>query len=114
MAKRMEPIGRVVGGTYDGSFIYWLIDREGEEYFAVSPNERLRIGLIVRLEDNPITFEIHDGDIARMEVKDVAFLHEDLAVYTKNRGKILMRVNRRASEKLQSMSPDVKSQVREK
>ena len=104
MAKRLEPIGRVVGGTYDGSFIYWLIDREKKEYFAVSPNDRLRIGVFVQIEDNPITFEIHDGDIAKVELKDEAFLHEDLAVFTKHRGKVFMRVNRRASKKLQSMS----------
>ena len=104
MAKLIAPIGRVVGGSYDGSFIYWLVDKDEKEYFAVSPNERLRIGMFIRIEDNPITFEVHDGDIARIETKDEAFLHEDLAVYTKHRGGILMRVNRQAAEKLRKMS----------
>ena len=44
------------------------------------------------------------GDIARIETKDEAFLHEDLAVYTKHRGRILMRVNRQAADKLRAMS----------
>ena len=104
MAKLIAPIGRVVGGSYDGSFIYWLQNKDGTEYFAVSPSERLRIGIMVRLEDNPITFEVRDGDIARIETKDEAFLHEDLAVYTKHRGGILMRVNRQAADKLREMA----------
>ncbi|MBO4359183.1 MAG: hypothetical protein J5796_05225 [Erysipelotrichaceae bacterium] len=104
MAKHIAPIGRVVGGTYDGSFVYWLIDKDETEYFAVSPNDRLRIGIVVRLEDNPITFEVRDGDVARIETKDEAFLHEDLAVYTKHRGRVLMRVNRQAADKLRSMA----------
>ena len=108
MAKLIPPIGRVVGGSYDGSFIYWLIEKDQTEYFAVSPNDRLRIGMFIRIDDNPITFEIHDGDIARIEAKDEAFLHEDLAVYTKNRGKILMRVNRQAADKLRAMSDEKK------
>ena len=104
MAKRLEPIGRVIGGVYEGSFVYWLIDQDKTEYFVISPNTRLRIGMFVRLEDNPITFEIRDGDIARFELKDTAFLHEDLDLFTKHRGKVAVRVNRQASEKLQSMS----------
>lgn len=104
MAKYIPPIGRVVGGTYDGSFVYWLINKDETEYFAVSPSDMLRIGFVVRLEDNPITFEIRDGDIARIETKDEAFLHEDLAVYTKHRGCVLMRVNRQAADKLRSMA----------
>lgn len=103
MAKRLEPIGRVIGGINDGSFVYWLIDRDQKEYFAISPNPRLRIGMFVQIEDNPITFEIRDGDIARFELKDQAFLHEDLDLFTKHRGKVQVRVNRQASEKLQSM-----------
>ena len=87
MAKLIPPIGRVVGGSYDGSFIYWLIEKDQTEYFAVSPNDRLRIGMFVRIDDNPITFEI---------------------VYTKNRGKILMRVNRQAADKLRAMSDEKK------
>ena len=62
------------------------------------------MGLLVRLEDNPITFEIRDGDIARIEMKDEAFLHEDLAVFTKHRGKVVMRVNRQAADKLKAMA----------
>ncbi|MCR5035110.1 MAG: hypothetical protein K6B42_06835 [Clostridia bacterium] len=104
MAKYIPPIGRVVGGSYDGSFVYWLITKEETEYFAVSPNERLRVGIFVQIDDNPITFEVRDGDIARVETKDEAFLHEDLAVYTKHRGKIFMRVNRQAADKLRSMA----------
>ena len=104
MAKLIPPIGRVVGGSYDGSFIYWLIEKNQKEYFAVSPNDRLRVGLFVQIDDNPITFEIRDGDIARIEAKDEAFLHEDLAVFTKHRGRILMRVNRQAADKLRAMS----------
>lgn len=104
MAKLIPPIGRVVGGGYDGSFIYWLIDRDQTEYFVVSPRDRLKLGLLVRLEDNPITFEIRDGDIARIETKDEAFLHEDLAVFTKHRGKVVMRVNRQAADKLRQMA----------
>ena len=104
MAKLIPPIGRVVGGGYDGSFIYWLIDRDQTEYFVVSPRDRLKLGLLVRLEDNPITFEIRDGDIARIETKDEAFLHEDLAVFTKHRGKVIMRVNRQAADKLRQMA----------
>ena len=104
MAKYIPPIGRVVEGSYDGSFVYWPIEKDETEYFAVSPNERLRVGIFVRIEDNPITFEIRDGDIARIETKDEAFLHEDLAVYTKHRGKLLLRVNRQAAEKLRSMA----------
>ena len=104
MAKLIPPIGRVVGGSYDGSFIYWLIDKDQTEYFVVSPRDRLKIGLLVRLEDNPITFEIRDGDIARIETKDEAFLHEDLAVFTKHRGKVIMRVNRQAADKLRQMA----------
>lgn len=104
MAKLIPPIGRVVGGSYDGSFIYWLIDKDQTEYFVVSPRDRLKMGLLVRLEDNPITFEIRDGDIARIETKDEAFLHEDLAVFTKHRGKVIMRVNRQAADKLRQMA----------
>ncbi len=104
MAKLIPPIGRVVGGSYDGSFIYWLIEKDQTEYFAVSPNDRLRVGLFVQIDDNPITFEIRRGDIARIEMKDEAFLHEDLAVFTKHRGKVVMRVNRQAADKLRSMS----------
>lgn len=104
MAKLIAPIGRVAGGSYNGSFVYWLIDKDQTEYFVVSPQERLKMGLFVRLEDNPITFEIRDGDIARIEVKDEAFLHEDLAVFTKHRGKIVMHVNRQAADKLKSMA----------
>ena len=104
MAKLIPPIGRVVGGSYDGSFIYWLIDKDQTEYFVVSPRDRLKLGLLVRLEDNPITFEIRDGDIARIETKDEAFLHEDLAVFTKHRGKVVMRVNRQAADKLRQMA----------
>ena len=104
MAKLIPPIGRVVGGSYDGSFIYWLQDKDKTEYFAVSAADRLKIGIMVRLEDNPITFEVRDGDIARVETKDEAFLHEDLAVYTKHRGRILMRVNRQAADKLRAMA----------
>lgn len=104
MAKLIPPIGRVVGGGYDGSFIYWLIDKDQTEYFVVSPRDRLKLGLLVRLEDNPITFEIRDGDIARIEEKDEAFLHEDLAVFTKHRGKVVMRVNRQAADKLKQMA----------
>ncbi len=104
MAKLIPPIGRVVGGSYDGSFIYWLIDKDQTEYFVVSPKDRLKMGLLVRLEDNPITFEIRDGDIARIEMKDEAFLHEDLAVFTKHRGKVVMRVNRQAADKLKAMA----------
>ena len=104
MAKLIPPIGRVVEGTYDGSFIYWLITKDQTEYFAVSPKERLRVGVFVQIEDNPITFEVRDGDIARVETKDEAFLHEDLAVYTKHRGKIFMRVNRQAADKLRAMA----------
>ena len=104
MAKLIAPIGRVVGGSYDSSFVYWLQDKDGTEYFVVSPNDRLRIGILVRLDDNPITFEIRDGDIARVETKDEAFLHEDMAVYTKHRGKVFMRVNRQAADKLRAMS----------
>ena len=104
MAKLIPPIGRVVGGGYDGSFIYWLIDKDQTEYFVVSPRDRLKMGLLVRLEDNPITFEIRDGDIARIETKDEAFLHEDLAVFTKHRGKVIMRVNRQAADKLRQMA----------
>ena len=104
MAKLIPPIGRVVGGGYDGSFIYWLIDRDQTEYFVVSPRDRLKLGLLVRLEDNPITFEIRDGDIARIETKDEAFLHEDLAVFTKHRGKVVMRANRQAADKLRQMA----------
>ena len=108
MAKLIPPIGRVVGGTYDGSFIYWLQEKDETEYFAVSPSERLRIGIFVRLEDNPITFEVRDGDIARIETKDEAFLHEDLAVYTKHRGMVFMRVNRQAADKLRGMADKLK------
>ena len=61
MAKYIPPIGRVVGGSYDGSFIYWLITKEETEYFAVSPSERLRVGIFVQIDDNPITFEVRDG-----------------------------------------------------
>ncbi len=104
MAKLITPIGRVVGGSYEGSFIFWLIDQDQTEYFVVSPNDRLRIGFLVRIEDNPVTFEVRDGDIARIEIKDEAFLHEDLAVYTKHRGRVLMRVNRQAADKLKSMA----------
>ena len=104
MAKLIPPIGRVVGGGYDGSFIYWLIDKDQTEYFVVSPRDRLKLGLLVRLEDNPITFEIRDGDIARIETKDEAFLHEDLAVFTKHRGKVVLRVNRQAADKLRQMA----------
>jgi len=104
MAKLIPPIGRVVGGSYDGSFIYWLIEKDQTEYFAVSPNDRLRVGLFVQIDDNPITFEIRRGDIARIEMKDEAFLHEDLAVFTKHRGKVVMRVNRQAADKLRAMS----------
>ncbi len=104
MAKLIPPIGRVVGGTYDGSFIYWLQERDETEYFAVSPKDRLKIGLVVRIEDNPITFEVREGDVTRVETKDEAFLHEDLAVYTKHRGRVLMRVNRQAADKLRSMA----------
>ncbi len=104
MAKLIPPIGRVVGGSYDGSFIYWLIDKDQTEYFVVSPKDRLKMGLLVRLEDNPITFEVRDGDIARIETKDEAFLHEDLAVFTKHRGKVIMRVNRQAADKLRMMA----------
>ena len=104
MAKLIPPIGRVVGGGYDGSFIYWLIDKDQTEYFVVSPRDRLKLGLLVRLEDNPITFEIRDGDIARIETKDEAFLHEDLAVFTKHRGKVIMRVNKQAADKLRRMA----------
>ena len=106
MAKLIAPIGRVVGGTYDGSFIYWLIEKDQTEYFAVSPKDRLKVGILVQIDDNPITFEIRNGDIARVETKDEAFLHEDLAVYTKNRGKVFMRVNRQAADKLRAMSDD--------
>ena len=104
MTKHIAPIGRVVDGTYDGSFIYWLIDKDETEYFAVSPSERLRVGILVRIEDNPIAFEIRDADVARVETKDEAFLHEDLAVYTKHRGRVFMRVNRQAADKLRSMA----------
>ena len=104
MARLIPPIGRVVEGTYDGSFIFWLQDRDETEYFVISPSDRLRIGMLVRLDDNPITFEVRDGDIARIETKDEAFLHEDLAVYTKHRGRVLMRVNRQAADKLRSMA----------
>ena len=104
MAKYIAPIGRVVGGGYDGSFVYWLIDKDQTEYFVVSPKERLKMGLLVRLEDNPITFEIRDGDVARTETKDEAFLHEDLAVFTKHRGRVVVRVNRQAADKLRSMA----------
>ncbi|MGX8774181.1 MAG: hypothetical protein ACSW8G_03900 [Bacillota bacterium] len=104
MAKLIPPIGRVVGGSYDGSFIYWLQEKDQTEYFAVSPSDRLRIGMIVRIEDNPITFEVRDNDVSRVETRDEAFLHEDLAVYTKHRGMILMRVNRQAADKLRSMA----------
>ena len=104
MAKLIPPIGRVVGGVYEDSFIYWLQERDETEYFAVSPNDRLKIGMIVRLEDNPITFEVRNGDIARIETRDEAFLHEDLAVYTKHRGMVLMRVNRQAADKLREMA----------
>ena len=86
------------------SFIYWLIDKDQTEYFVVSPRDRLKMGLLVRLEDNPITFEIRDGDIARIEEKDEAFLHEDLAVFTKHRGKVIMRVNKQAADKLRRMA----------
>ena len=104
MAKYIPPIGRVVGGSYDGSFLYWLINKDKTEYFAVSPNERLRVGVFVQIDDNPITFEIRNGDIARVETKDEAFLHEDLAVYTKHRGKVFLRVNRQAADKLRAMA----------
>ena len=104
MAKYIPPIGRVVGGSYDGSFLYWLINKDKTEYFAVSPNERLRVGIFVQIDDNPITFEIRNGDIARVETKDEAFLHEDLAVYTKHRGKVFLRVNRQAADKLRAMA----------
>ena len=50
------------------------------------------------------SFEVRDGDIERIETKDEAFLHEDLAVYTKHRGRVLMRVNRQAADKLRSMA----------
>lgn len=104
MAKRIEPIGKIIGGMYVGSFVFWLIDKDKKEYFVISPSQRLRVGAFVQIEDNPITFQIRDGDIAKIEIKDQAFLHEDLDVYTKHRGKVAMRVNRQASEKLQSMS----------
>ena len=104
MAKLIAPIGRVISGSYDGSFVFWLIEKDQTEYFAVSPNERLRIGRLIDINDNPITFEIRKGDIARIEEKDEAFLHEDLAVFTKHRGKVTMRVNRQAADKLREMS----------
>lgn len=106
MAKRLDPIGRVIGGVYEGSFVFWLIDRDQVEYFAISPKQVLKVGVFVQIEDNPITFEIRDGDIARFELKDTAFLHEDLDLFTKHRGKVPVRVNRQASEKLQSMCRD--------
>ena len=102
MAKRISPIGRVVGGSYDNSFVYWLIEKDGSEFFAVSPNERLRIGMFVGIDDNPITFKLKDDDIIRVIVKDEAFLHEDLDLITKKRGKIFVRVNRQAADKLKS------------
>ena len=104
MAKLIPPIGRVIGGSYEDSFIYWLQDKDETEYFVISPKDRLKIGMLIRLEDNPITFEVRNGDIARIETRDEAFLHEDLAVYTKHRGRVLMRVNRQAADKLRSMA----------
>ena len=102
MAKRISPIGRVVGGSYNNCFVYWLIEKNGDEYFAVSPAGRLKVGLTFGIDDNPITVRIHDADIVRVETRDEAFLHEDLDVYTKRWGKIPVRVNRQASERLKS------------
>lgn len=103
MAKRISPIGRVVGGAYDSCFVYWLMEKDGREYFAVSPNERLRVGMFVQIDDNPITCRFGEGDVIRIEQKDEAFLHEDLNVYTKKWGKIPIRVNRQAADKLKSL-----------
>ena len=102
MAKRIEPIGRVVGGQYDNCFLFWLMDKDGTEYFAISPKQMLRISAFVRLEDNPITLCLHEDDIVRVKKTDEAFLHEDLELITKLCGKIPVRLNKQASEKLQS------------
>ncbi|MDO4869947.1 MAG: hypothetical protein Q4A65_06690 [Bacillota bacterium] len=103
MAKRINPIGRIVGGSLDNCFIFWLIEKDGTEYFAISPNQILRVGIMVHIDDNPITCKIYPEDIVRVETKDEAFLHEDFHVYTKTRGKLPMRVNRQAADKLKSV-----------
>ena len=102
MAKIINPIGRVVGGSYDNCFLFWLLDKDGSEYFAISPKQILRIGAFVRLEDNPITVRLKESDIVRVNKTDEAFLHEDLDLFTKHSGKIPVRLNKQASEKLQS------------
>ena len=102
MAKRIDPIGRVVGGRYDDCFLFWLMDKDGTETFAISPKQSLRISAFVRLEDNPIAEVLTEGDIVRVTKTDEAFLHEDLDLYTKNCGKVPVRLNKQASEKLQS------------
>ena len=104
MAKLINPIGRVVGGQYDNSFLFWLMDKDGTEYFIISPKQVLRIGAFVRLEDNPITLSLHKNDIVRVKKTDEAFLHEDLELFTKLSGKIPVRLNKQASAKLQSWS----------
>jgi len=102
MATRISPIGRVIGGRYENHFIYWLIERDETEYFIVSPAQRLRFGMFVQINDNPIDLKLNLSDIVRVEVKDETFLHEDLDIFTKNWGKIPLRVNKEASEKLKS------------
>ena len=102
MAHRISPIGRVIGGEYDNCFVYWLIEKDGSEYFAISPNQRLRVGMFVQIDDNPITCRLRMEDIVRVTQRDEAFLHEDLDLYTKMWGKIPVRVNRQAADKLKS------------
>ncbi len=104
MATRISPIGRVVGDKYENHFLYWLIDEDKTEYFIVSPAQRLRFGRFVQISDNPIDLKLNLSDIVRVEVKDEAFLHEDLDIYTKKWGKLSLRVNREASEKLKSVT----------
>ena len=102
MASRISPIGRVIGGKYESHFLFWLIDKDKTEYFIISPAQRLRIGMLVQLDDNPIDCKLYLDDIVRVEQKDEAFLHEDLDIYSKNEGKIPLRVNREAAERLKS------------
>ena len=104
MARRISPIGRVIGGKYDNCFVYWLIEKDGDEYFAISPNQRLRLGMFIRIDDNPINCKIHLEDLVRVTQKDEAFLHEDLDLFTKEWGKIPVRINKQAADKLKSVS----------
>ena len=109
MARRISPIGRVIGGKHDNCFVYWLIEKDGEDYFLISPNQRLRLGMFIQLDDNPIICKIYMDDLVRVTRKDEAFLHEDLDLFTKKWGKISVRVNKQAASKLKSASKNAKN-----